>query len=216
MLRKPILPSLLCAVASMLCAGCGSSMPSDNTTLSAAQAQAISQQVSHAVAQALSSASASPLLAEQSARSMAVALGEIPWAQSLACTVTATGQSCNFPLSASVACPGGGTVSVSGNIQGMLDNSGTGSFTANITITPANCTVSNLTFNGAPDIKIAGMINLTNTAPSFPATLMEDGGISYGPNPSGTCQLNVTYTLSSRTSCTVSGTVCGKPVSGPC
>jgi len=215
MLRKKILSSLLFAVASMLCAGCGS--PSHSDTLSAAQAQAISQQVSHAVAQALSNASAShPLLAEQSARSLSAALGDIRWDQSSACTVSGTGHSCNFPLSASVPCPGGGTVSVSGDIQGMLNSSGTGSFDTQITITPANCTVSNVTFNGAPDVTIAGTINITNTAPSFPVTLLEGGGISFGPNPSGSCQLNVTYTLNSLTSCAVSGTVCGKPVNGSC
>lgn len=215
MLRKKIGSALLFAVASMLCAGCGS--PSHSDTLSTAQAQAISQQVSQAVAQALSTASASqPLLAEPSARSLSAALGDVRWAQSSACTVNSTGQSCNIPLSASVPCPGGGTVSVSGDIQGMLSSSGTGSFVTQITITPANCTVSNVTFNGAPDITIAGTINITNSAPSFPVTLLEGGGISFGPNPSGSCQLNVTYTLNSLTSCTVSGTVCGKPVNGSC
>src|ERR671923_331955 len=141
MLRKRISFSLLFAVASMLCVGCGS--PSHTVTLSAAQAQAISQQVSQAAAQALSNAAASnPLLAAQAAPSLSAALGDIRWDQSSACTVSGTGQSCNFPLSASVPCPGGGTVSASGDIQGMLNSSGTGSFNTQITITPANCTVS--------------------------------------------------------------------------
>lgn len=215
MLRRKILSSLLFMVASMMCAGCGS--PSHSDTLSAAQAQAISQQVSHAVGQALSNASASyPLLAEQSARGLSAALGDIRWDQSSACTVSAAGQTCNFPLSASVPCPGGGTVSVSGDIQGMLNSSGTGSFDTQIMIIPANCTVSNVTFNGDPAITIAGTINITNTAPAFPVTLMEGGGISFGPNPSGSCQLNVTYTLNSPTSCTATGTVCGKPINGSC
>src|SRR4029077_1087920 len=48
LLRKKIVSALLFAVASMLCAGCGS--PSHSDTLSTAQAQAISQQVSQAVA----------------------------------------------------------------------------------------------------------------------------------------------------------------------
>lgn len=215
MLRRKILSSLLFTVAGMMCAGCGS--PSHSDTLSAPQAQAISQQVSHAVAQALSNASAShPLLAEPSARGLSTALSDIRWDQSSACAVSATGQSCDFPLSASVPCPGGGTLSVSGDIHGMLDSSGTGSFDAQIMIIPAKCTVSNVTFSGDPAITIAGTVNITNAAPAFPATLMEGGAISFGPNPSGSCQLNVTYTLNSPTSCTATGTVCGKPVNGSC
>jgi hypothetical protein len=50
----------------------------------------------------------------------------------------------------------------------------------------------------------------------FPLTLSEAGGISYGPHPSGSCQLNVTYTINSLSSCTASGTVCGQSVSGNC
>jgi hypothetical protein len=73
-----------------------------------------------------------------------------------------------------------------------------------------------VTFTGNPDITIAGNINFTSAGPMFPVSLMEGGGISYGPNPSGTCSLNVTYTINSVSSCTVTGMVCGQSVSGTC
>jgi hypothetical protein len=47
-------------------------------------------------------------------------------------------------------------------------------------------------------------------------SLTEEGGISYGPNPSGSCSLNTTYTINSVSSCTITGTVCGQSVSGTC
>jgi hypothetical protein len=214
MFKKRIHSSLLSAVAGILvCAGCGS--PSHSDTLSAMQAQAISQQVSQAVTQALSSVS-NPPLAGQPTRGLSATLGDIHPYQSSACAPSPSGESCNFPVSSNAPCPRGGAISVSGDIQGTLNNSGTGSFGAQITITPANCSVSNVTFSGDPNITIAGQVSFSNSAPSFPITLMEGGGISFGPNPTGSCQLNVIYKINSPTSCTVTGTVCGQPVSGNC
>jgi len=85
-----------------------------------------------------------------------------------------------------------------------------------LTITPSACSVSGLTLNGDPSITVNGQINFSQTAPLFPITLSETGGISYGPNPSGSCQVKVTYTVSSATTCTVTGSACGQPVNGPC
>jgi len=207
---------LLAVVAVLLIsAGCGSSTHAN--TLSAAQAQAVSQQVAQAAAQAVANALHLPLpAAEQPPVRMSEALGGFRPDQSLNCISTPTGQTCNFPISSSGACAKGGTIAVAGDIQGTLNNSGSGSLATQVTITPANCSVSNLTFNGDPNISIAGQINFTSMGPTFPITLMEGGGISYGPDPSGTCQLNVTYSINSQSSCTVTGTVCGQAVSGSC
>jgi hypothetical protein len=216
MFRRKRHRSFLTAVfAFLICAGCGSS--SHNDTLSAAQAQAISQQVVQAVAQAVANGIHLPLPAvEQPPVRMSEALGGIQPDQSLSCTSNPTGQTCTFPISSSGPCSKGGTISVAGDIRGTLNNSGSGSLSTQVTITPTNCAVSNVTFNGDPNISTAGQINFTNMGPTFPITLMEGGGISYGPNPSGTCQLNVTYSINSVSSCTVSGTVCGQSVSGSC
>ncbi|MGA9689307.1 MAG: hypothetical protein WBQ81_21305, partial [Candidatus Sulfotelmatobacter sp.] len=77
--------------------------------------------------------------------------------------------------------------------------------------------VSNLIINGDPSIDLSGQINFTaNLNPAFPVVFTETGGISYGPNPSGSCQLNATYTINSSLACTVTGTVCGQSVTGSC
>ena len=216
MFRKTLYRSLLPAVTAILIyTGCGSS--THNNSLSAAQAQAVSQQVVQAVAQALANALHLNLpAAEQPPARMSETLGDIRPDQSLNCISTPTGQTCMFPISSTGPCTKGGTISVAGDIQGTLNNTGSGSLGAQVTITPANCAVSNVTFNGDPDISIAGQINFTNAGPSFPITLTEGGGITYGPNPAGSCQLNVTYSINSVSSCTVTGTVCGQPVNGNC
>lgn len=216
MLRRNIHRFLLSVVGGvMFCAGCGSSSHTD--TLSAAQAQAVSQQVVQAVTQAIANALAANLpLAEQPAPRLAGLLGGIHPDQMLNCTSSATGLSCLVPLSSTGPCTKGGTISVSGDIQGTLNDSGSGSLGTKLTITPSNCVVSNVTFNGDPDISIAGQINFTSMGPSFPISLMEGGGISFGPSPSGSCQLNVAYTINSLASCTVTGSVCGQSVNGNC
>jgi hypothetical protein len=86
-----------------------------------------------------------------------------------------------------------------------------------LVITPANCGVeSSLTINGDPNVTIATQINFANNAVLFPVALREKGGISYGPHPSGSCTLDVTYTVNSPTSCTVTGTLCGQKLGGSC
>jgi hypothetical protein len=214
--RRPLV--VVAAILVILCGGCGSSSSSSSSnTMSAAQAQAVSQQVVQAVVAALSNAfGVSPSAARDARPSLSTVVGGIQPDQSSGCTPTATGQSCNFPLSYSGPCSGGGTISVSGDIDGTLNSSGSGSIDSQITITPANCSVSNLTFNGDPNISIGGQIGFTDAGPVLPITLMEGGGISYGPHPSGSCQLSVTYTINSLTSCTVTGMVCGQSVNGSC
>jgi hypothetical protein len=217
MLRKIVHSTLACVVAAatLLSLGCGSSSHDNN--LSPAQAQAISQEVVQAVIQAVSNGlGATPPAAKPAHRSLSTALGGMQPDQTSGCTPDASGETCNFPLSFTGPCPAGGTISVAGDIDGTLDNSGDGSINTKITVTPTNCSVSNVTFNGDPNISLDGQLGFTNTAPVFPITLTEGGGISYGPNPSGSCQLNVKYTINSLTSCTVTGTVCGQSVSGTC
>jgi hypothetical protein len=207
------------SILSVACdSGSGSSM---SAAMSQAQAQAVAQQISQAMTQALGSAVPSSASATSGARpSLSTAMRDFRPDSSGGCTPTSTGQSCNFPISLTdYPCTGpqGGTVSVNGDIDGTLNNDGAGSVSGQFTITPANCSASNLVFNGDPSISVDGQINFTdNETPTFPITFMETGGISYGPNPSGSCQLNVTYTINSSLSCTLSGTVCGQSVSGSC
>jgi hypothetical protein len=213
---------VVAAMLSVLCSGCGSGMGSSmNNSMSPAQAQAVTDQVVQALTQALGNTFSSNSIAVNEARqSLSTVVRDIGSDASGGCTPTATGESCDWPISLmNDPCTGpqGGTISVSGDIDGTLNNSGSGSVSADITITPANCSVSNLIVNGDPSISVGGQVSFTdNETPVFPITFTETGGISYGPNPSGSCQLHVTYTINSSLSCTVSGTVCGQSVNGSC
>ncbi len=208
---------VLAAILAILCVGCGGGSSPMNATLSAAQAQAVSQQVVQALTAALGNTfGGTPSVANEAHTSLSAAVGEAHPDTSGGCTVTGTGESCNFPLSYTGPCSGGGTISVSGDVSGTLNSSGDGSIGTQITVTPTNCAVSGTTFNGDPDITIDGQIGFTNSNPSYPITFTEGGGISYGPNPAGSCQVNVTYTINSLSSCTVTGTVCGQSVNGSC
>jgi hypothetical protein len=98
---------------------------------------------------------------------------------------------------------------VAGDISGSLNNTGGGSIMSLLTITSSACSVSGLTLNGEPQHH-----------GQRPNKLQPDGSIvshnSFGdwrhllwPESSGSCKFNVTYTVNSATSCTISGTACG-------
>jgi hypothetical protein len=210
---------LVAACLLVISLGCGSS---SSHTMSAAQAQAVSQEFSTALQSALSTALSSassvrrdphPSLAKIFADARPA---DVHPADSSGCTVSDNGESCNIPVSYSGSCPGGGTIGITGDFDFTLNNSGDGSDSSTLTVTPTNCSVSNETINGNPSVTASIQINFTDDAPTFPITLSETGGITYAPNPSGSCTLNVQYTVSSESSCTVSGTVCGQTVSGSC
>jgi hypothetical protein len=201
----------------IFCGGCGGGS-SSSSTMSPAQAEAVSQQLAQALQQALQNTPAQkpPAVPSGVRPSLSAFVKELQPDQSSGCTPISTGQNCDWPVSYDASCPGGGTIAISGAVSGALNNSGGGSVTSQITVTPTNCSVSNLIINGDPSVTVGGQINFTNSALVFPVTLTESGGISYGPHPSGSCQLNVTYTVNSSLACTVSGTLCGNPVSGSC
>jgi hypothetical protein len=220
---RPIRSASLLALAfiTMLlvfAAGCGSASQ-NSQSLSQTQAQAVSQQVETALQTALNGSFFPGLPAERH-HSLAATLGELSPDQSSGCTSSPSGMTCNIPVSESTSCPGGGTMAVAGDFDFTLNSSGDGSDSSSLTITPTNCSVSNLTINGDPNITVTTQMNFTNNAPAYPITLTETGGISYGPNPSGSCSVNVTmsisHTLNPLTSCTITGTICGQSVNGSC
>jgi len=210
---------IACAIAaltciSLVCVTCGGS---SHNNLSQAQAQAVSQEVFSALRSAMVAGLTPP---GASAAATRPSLGEIleharP-AQSSGCTVTNSGESCNIPITYQGACPNGGTISVSGDFAYTLDNSGNGSDSSTLTVTPAACAVDNVTFNGDPSVTFATQFNLQNYGLAFPIAFAGMGGISYGPNPTGSCSINVKATAASVTSCSVSGSICGRSVSGSC
>jgi hypothetical protein len=206
------IPVVLATLSLLLSAGCGRSNPS---TLTPAQAQAVSQEVDVAVQTALTNAFTSGAAAD-SHRSLAAVIANINPHDSSGCTVSDNGTTCDVPISYSGPCPGGGTIGVSGDFDFTLNNSGDGSDSSTLTIIPTNCSVSNETINGDPNITVATQLNITNDAPAYPITFTETGGISFGPNPSGHCTMNATLTITSATSCTITGNLCGQALSGSC
>ena len=216
-LRKSL--RIACAIAalifiSLICVTCGGS---SHSNLSQAQAQAISREFFSALRTAMV-AGLTPSSA--SAAEARPSLGEIVEraqpALSSGCIITNTGESCNIPITYQGPCPKGGTISVNGDFVYTLDNSGNGSDSSTLTVTPAACAVDNVTFNGNPNITFATQFNLQNNALAFPITFSGMGGISYGPNPAGSCSINVKATATSLTSCSISGSICGRSVSGSC
>ena len=207
-----------CAIATIivlavLSLSCGSS--SSNHTLSAAQAQAVSQELFTALGNAMASGFQTPVAHDETPRLPSI-IGNIHGSQPAGCTITNTGESCNVPIAYSGPCPNGGTIGVTGDFIFSLDNSGDGSDSTSLTVTPTNCAVSNTTFNGDPSITVATQFSFQNNLPLYPLTFTETGGISFGPNPSGSCTLNVSVSVTSATACTVTGNICGQSVNGNC
>lgn len=199
----------LISLVSMTCGG------SSHNNVSEAQAQAISAQLFSALNSAMltglppgaASTGTRPSLGESVERAQAQASG---------CTITSSGQSCNFPISYQAPCPSGGTMNVAGDFVYTLDNSGNGSDSSTLTVTPSSCVVDNLTIHGDPDVTFATQFNLKNNAPAFPINFSGMGGISFGPNPAGSCSINLKATAASPTACSVSGSICGRSISGNC
>jgi hypothetical protein len=207
--------SVIALGIALLLTGCGTNnSTSSNSNLSAAQAQSVASAMSSGFSQALAGAFGS---ASATARAKVTrADGSHPNLSGPTCSPTSSGESCNWPISETFTCPGGGTLSVSGDVNGFLDGSGDGSVQEQIGATPANCSIDGIVINGNPQVTASGQLNISNWNPDWPLTGTETGGVTYGPNPSGSCQINVNFTVNSDLSCSVSGTVCGQPVSSSC
>lgn len=192
--------------------GCGSGS-SNSSTLSPSQAQTIATAVSNGIGQGLTGAfgvaHARPggNIVQNDAAAARTALP--------VCLPSGSAEVCSWTVSSTYSCQGGGSIGISGNITGSLNN-GTGSAQVQIGADPANCSVNGITLNGNPKVNLAAQINILNDNPVWPVTGTETGGVTYGPTPSGSCQLNLSFSVSSTLSCTVTGTACGQPVSGSC
>jgi len=202
-------------VASMGCGG------SSNNNLSQAQVQAISHELATSVETAVQTAIPAGSEAGRSARpSLANVVKDLEPQQLSGCTTSGGTTTCDVQVSYSGPCPDGGTIAVAGNFDFTLNSSGSGSSGESLTVTPTNCGVEyNLTINGNPSVGLSTTITVADDNIVYPLTLVETGGITYGPNPSGSCSLDVTYTVApqgSQISCTVSGTMCGQTLSGSC
>jgi hypothetical protein len=211
--RAPIAAIVGIALVLMGCGGSSNNSSIQNSQLTQSQAQAVATAVSDGIAQALASAfaSASAAATGKVMRKLDSGTNSGP-----TCFPTAGGESCDWPISATFLCPGGGTMSVLGNVSGSVTSAGNGSVQAQFAATPTNCSVDQIVLNGDPNVTVGGQIGIANWNPVWPLTGTERGGVSFGPNPSGICQFNLNFSVNSNSSCTVSGIACGQPVSGSC
>lgn len=196
--------------------GCGSSN-SMNNNLTQAQAQAVASALSTSISQSV--AAAFGVARENPGHRVARVEEPSPRNSMLTCTMTPTGEVCSATLTSTYNCAAGGSIAIAGSVSGTLNSSGTGSIQDQVTATPSNCVVDNLTLNGDPSVTVAGSINLNNDAIVWPVTGTETGGVSFGPHPSGSCQFNVNFSVNvtgTTLTCTTSGTACGHTVSGSC
>lgn len=190
MLRNPSL-RIVCAIAALtllalVSVTCGGS---SHSNVSQAQAQAISAQLFTALNSAMAAGLTPPAVSALAGRPSLGEIVERGHAQSSGCTITNTGQSCNIPITYHGPCPNGGSISVTGDFVFTLDNSGNGSDSSTLTVTPLACVVDNLTINGDPNVMFSTQFNLQNNALAFPIVLSGMGGVSFGPNPSGAAAL---------------------------
>jgi len=98
----------------------------------------------------------------------------------------------------------------------LIPACGNGTDSSTLTITPTSCAVSDTTFSGDPNVTVSTQFSMQNDALAYPITFSENGGISFGPNPSGSCSIKMNLDITSATTCTASGTICGQSVSGSC
>lgn len=197
----------------LLMVACGSSN-SMNNNLTPAQAQSVATAVSSGIVQAITAGLGAGVL--DPLPSGMHRADPVPNTSSVSCVSSASGESCTWPISSTFSCPGGGTMAVSGDLSGTLSSAGNGSAQAQITADPASCSVNGIVLNGNPSITVAGQVNIANDAPLWPVTGSETGGVTFGPNPSGSCQFNLKFSVNASLSCTVTGTACGQSVSGSC
>lgn len=138
---------------------------------------------------------------------------------------TSTGGPCaggtenQFCFDTTVNCSGGGSISISARMTDNLDANGTGQSSYDVILIPRNCSVrnENLVLNGDPSLKFTGTVNVMNWQ-EMNLTGTETGTVSYGPNPQGVCESNLTLTalLEPTLTCSIKGTQCGQPVDFTC
>jgi hypothetical protein len=146
--------------------------------------------------------------------------------QSLSASVTSItttscpkGSTSQYCTTGTVACSGGGTITITSDLSGSLGTGNSGQIDGTITAVPTNCSISgsNLVINGDPSIVFVSTIDVS-AGQLTSMTAAETGAISYGPDPAGVCQINISNTVSfgKNPSCTFSGTVCGQTLNASC
>jgi hypothetical protein len=140
-------------------------------------------------------------------------------ASSITTTPCPKGSTAQYCTTGTIACGGGGTITITSDLSGTLGTSNSGQIDGTITAVPTNCSVagSNLVINGDPSVVFDNTIDIS-AGQLMSMTATETGAISYGPDPAGVCQINVasTVTFGKTPSCTFTGTMCGQTINASC
>jgi hypothetical protein len=222
---------VLLIVIALLLIGCGSNATVTNSNLTPAQAQTVAQGVSAAVSQALLNAYSSMLLTAPAPSFLKARKGmsgiKISMSSPQPSPAVCTGDDSNTQCTVNYTgqCTGGGTVAITGSGNGGVNTSGSGSAKASLQLVPKSCDVPEykIVLDGQPNITLASQVTIVNNDPSsWPVVLTETGAVNFGPDsgsstvPTGSCNINMTYSFTKAGACTMGGTMCGQSVSGVC
>jgi hypothetical protein len=224
---KGISVSIVILVAALgALTGCGSSVNGGNgggNALTQAQAQEVGTAISNDISNALSSALTSPSgvpLDISSRDHIRVALERKSETKAVAKpdSVTCVGSSC--AISGTYACPGGGSIQISGDFSGTSNT-----VSGNVTGTPSNCSDTTIDISGDPNIRVGLQGSDNGISTSVSVTL--SGGVSFSPVqagqfPSGSATFDLTIrgTLNDSTkavtACSISGSIGGQNINENC
>ncbi len=120
----------------------------------------------------------------------------------------------NQSISQTKACPGGGSVSLSGNLNGTIDDvTSEGNINMTLTEDISGCVITSdtkkFTVNGDPNIQITASVTFT---PGISGTFTMKGGFKYTSDDgrSGSCGIDMSVNLATEA---VTGNVCGRSAS---
>jgi len=129
--------------------------------------------------------------------------------------VSCTATSCviNQALAATRTCTSGGSMKVTGNINGTINNTGSGiiQISATETITDWSCQTP-LIINGDPYISLTGTFSFLNGAPATQQHIGIHGGIKLGTSAAQSCQVSLDTNFNRDGTGHTTGSVCGNSV----
>jgi hypothetical protein len=155
------------------------------------------------------------------AMSTVAAFDELPGAPAARASLRAAGSTmanATVSVSQTVSCPNGGSATVAGT---ATDNPDAGTFSAQVTHSFSSCTTPSSegrlwTFNGSPNILTTMSGSANETTGAFNMTVTQVGGVRFSSDlGEGTCQINLTMTLSGTSnslSSSISGSACGRTI----
>jgi len=197
---------LLCViVVAAIMVGCGASK---STSSSPSGSSGFPSADSSAFAGELSSAAAGGMVSSSSA-AISKAIHDHP--DDITCNPS--GCIVNMPLDYTVNCATGGSMHLSGNMDGSINSSGTGAlqFQADIAILDWTC-IEGYNIASSPEISITGNFSFINGAPATTQEVVIGGGFNWGSSSADYCSINLTTNFNSNGSGDTSGTLCGNSI----